>query len=267
MSFCSGLETTDFTIKYINKLDNIYDKYITLNNNYQNEKSQSSNCRDVLKEIHAGFSSKYNEIISDLTSIIETIQNNSNNSSIVKKDEVVDEESPASIPQRKPNVFERLDKNNSNVTIEEGDRIISNKTSGWCTVKIRGSLENYVNDTLEVLVHSQGSGSDGSGFMFGVIYAEEEFRNGEYPGQQFFSFARHGTVYSSNNAIEGGIGSNNCGKWGNGDRLRLNLDPNTGEFTLDVNEERRLTLKLNITKPVCWCIGMYYTTQKVEILF
>jgi len=160
------------------------------------------------------------------------------------------------------------DKFNGEIEIEDGGRVISNiKEYGFFTVKIDGDLQEGKNDTLEVLIHDKGKSSDGSGFMFGVIPWEEDFPHGSYPGQKFFSFASHGTVYSTNNAIEGGIGSHSCGNWGTGDRLKLNLDPFTGYFTLEVNDINKLNLKLNITKPVCFCISLYYLTQKVEILF
>ena len=266
MSFCPTSSSSTSNLNSSIKLNSIYDSYNQLNNKLTHEKEVISHNFISWKEVQLSFSSGYNSIITDLTAVIDSIS--SLNTS--KKDETIDntevEVSPAGKPSRKPNLFERLDKLNGYVNIEDDGRMISNVTSGWCTVKIRGSLEEGLSDSCEVMIHNQGDGGDGSGFMFGVIEAEPDFPLTYYPGEKFFSFARHGTIYQTNNAIEGDIGSHNCGSWGTGSRLKMSLDPQSGDFTLEVDGESRLNLRLIITNPVCFCIGMYYNNQKVEII-
>jgi len=228
---------------YSDKLEIISNKYQLSINNLNDNNNSAQKSKSFLKEVHSEFVMKYNDIINNLSSLIETIQNIKNENEIK---EVEIEESPASKPQKKPHSFENIDKHRQNVALEENDTIISTILQGWCTVKIKGSLENGIEDSLEVVILSKkGTGEHGSGFMFGVVNDDEDIPLGVYPGERFFSFASHGDLYSKN-SIEGDYSSRKCGNWDQNDRLRLSLDPNSGQFSLDINDERRLDLKLII---------------------
>ena len=260
MAFCNPNDLKPDLICYSNKLNSLFNKFCENQTTFKEISSKSSDKRNNLKELHTGFAKNFNDIVSDITFIIERISND--------QKEQEHEESPASKITKRPHYFEQKESNSYNeyVVIEEDKRLIRNIKEGWCTVKIRGSLEDGVSDTLEVRVLDIGNGSHGSGLMFGVV-EDKDINVGRYPGEEFFSFARHGLLYDvKRKAVSGGVSSKSCGNWGVNDVLKLFLDPTTGHFTLDVNDENRLDIQLNINSKVCFCVGLYYLGQRIEIL-
>ncbi len=139
-----------------------------------------------------------------------------------------------------------------------------NVKTGWSTVKIRGSLEEDIEDTLEVLINDHGK--DDSNIIIGVVPVSKEIPNLSNPGKIFFGFTRDGELLQNGSIMEGGTKGYSAGIFMKGDKIKFNLNPTTGYFKITFNEEDRLPGRLNIKEPVCFALALQHLTQKVQIL-
>jgi hypothetical protein len=238
----------DITHTY-NSLKNRFDQQ---NESYQSIKNRNFTNINEFKTVSKLYSTNYNESLSDLTKIIEFINNTD------KKQGEVEEESPASIIRRKPNIFQDLNENHKRyLDLDESKRVVNNKTSGWCTLKILGSLEEGNEDTLELLIVDQGTGSDSSGFMIGLLSLNKPYTESYYSGQHLFSFSRGGTTYETGNFMKNNPGSIG-GSFGTGDRVKFMVNPNDGRYEIYINNDLKISGEFYITEPVTFALGLYY---------
>ena len=114
------------------------------------------------------------------------------------------------------------------------------------------------------MIHDQGNSSDSSGFMIGILPAKEPHTVTNYPGQSHFSFSRGSSVYDSNNVCL--RRPDTIKAHGTGDRVKFTVNPGTGSFSIQVNDNEPTTGEFNpFQVEMCFALGLYYTTQRVEI--
>jgi len=234
------------------------------NNLLKNNTNKHKEMIIQLTEMKNLFSSNYTNVIMDLTFLIEKIQS----VDIDKKENTdLEEESPASIIRRKPHEFQELNTlQMSYLEVDDSRRIVNNKLGGWCTVKILGGfLEEGKEDSLELMIHNEGSSSDSSGFMIGLINLKGDHNVTNSSGQTHFSFSRGGTFYDQGSMVK--EKNSTLGQFGSNTKVKFTVNPDSGEFSIHINDEGKCTGVFHEFKePMCFALGLYYVPQKVELL-
>jgi len=250
----------DNYLTYSIKLNELLNKYKENKEILLQQTHKSNMVRNDFLDINT--TNHCGQIISELSYIINLL----NKDKIETNIDLKDGESIASKIQRKPNTFDTVF-NDKYVKIENEKKYISSIKNGYSTIKIRGSLEEGIEDSLEITVDDHGNGKNGSSFMIGLVPVSATIPNLSNPGKVFFGFSRDGELAQKGDALVGGTNGLSAGIFGTGDRVRFTVNPQTGYFSIHFNGELRLPGRLNIKEPMCFALGLQYIGQKVHITF
>jgi len=101
--------------------------------------------------------------------------------------------------------------------------------------------------------------------MIGLLSANGDHDVSKYPGQTHVSFGRGGSFFDTRKMVKNK--NSNLKLFGSNDKVKFSVNPDTGEFSIHINDEVKCTgVFKEFKEPMCFALGLYFTSQSVEIL-